>query len=198
MLFEIARGTFSMPYKGFIRNLAITIPAALLVFFTVSCTHVHTVTDYSHRTDFANYHTYSWLKVNAGNSLWADRIRRDVNTQLAAKGWQEVPSGGQAAIAAFGATREKPTLETFYNGFGPGFGGWYWNGFWGPDGYATTQTVYTPLGSLTVDIFDAHTKHLIWRGTARQALSGNPESNQHKLAHAVAKLFSNFPPQTAG
>jgi hypothetical protein len=28
-------------------------------------------TDYSHSVDFGNYHTYSWLKVDAGNPLWA-------------------------------------------------------------------------------------------------------------------------------
>jgi hypothetical protein len=26
-------------------------------------------TDYSHSVDFGNYHTYSWLKADAGNPL---------------------------------------------------------------------------------------------------------------------------------
>jgi hypothetical protein len=27
-------------------------------------------TDYDHKVDFGRYHTYSWLGVKAGNSLW--------------------------------------------------------------------------------------------------------------------------------
>ena len=185
-----------MPRYGLIRTLRAAWPAVLLVA-AGGCASLHVRTDYSHTTDFARYHTYSWLKVDAGNSLWATRIRRDVNIQLAEKGWKEVPSGGEAAVAAFGATKQRPTLETFYSSFGPGFGGWYWGGFGVGEGYATTQTVYTPIGTLVVDIFNDHSKHLIWRGVARQVLSGNPEKNTHKLANAVARMFESFPPNQA-
>ena len=188
--------TGRLPIAGF----AAFIAAAVI---GVSCgPQLHVKTDYSHQVNFANYHTYSWLKVSAGNDLWAQRIRRDVNGQLAAKGWMEVPSGGQAAVSAFGATHEQPTLETFYNSFGPGFGGWYWGGWggfgWGGTGYATTQEVYTPVGTLVVDVFNAQSKHLIWRGVARQALSGSPEKNKGRLEHAVADMFKNFPPPERG
>lgn len=172
-----------------------TLPAALIVF-SAACSTLRVRTDYSHSTDFASYKTYSWLRVRAGNSLWADRIRRDVDQQLAAKGWTLVSSGGQASVTAFGSTRQQPTLETFYSGFGPGFGGWYWRGWDG--GYATTQVVYTPIGTLVVDIFNNNTKHLIWRGVAQQALSGKPEKNEVKLSNAVAKMFQKFPPPSLG
>ena len=43
-------------------------------------------TDYNHSTDFSQYKTYSWLKVEAGVPLWPDRIRSAVDAQLAAKG----------------------------------------------------------------------------------------------------------------
>lgn len=172
-------------------------PAAL-VLFASGCAAIHVSTDYNHRTDFARYHTYSWLKVKAGSQLWADRIQRDVNAELAAKGWREVPSGGQAAVAAFGATRNQKSLQTFYEGFGPGFGGWYWGG-WGPGtGVATTQVVNTPVGSLTVDIFNAQNKRLIWRGEANRALSHDPVMNARHLRHAVDDMFKSFPPPSRG
>ena len=146
-------------------------------------------TDYSHSVDFGQYHTYSWLKVDAGDPLWIDRIKRDVDGQLSAKGWMEVPSGGDAAVSAFGATHNRQTLETFYDGFG---GGWFWQGF-GPD-LATTTTVNTPVGTLVVDIFDAHTRHLIWRGTAQKTLSDKPTKNEKKLEDSVQDMFKHFPP----
>ncbi len=42
-------------------------------------------TDYSHHVDFAQFHTYSWLKVDAGNPLWVDRIKRAVDEQPVGK-----------------------------------------------------------------------------------------------------------------
>jgi len=43
-------------------------------------------TDYDHSANFGSYKTYSWLKVQSGDSLWDDRIKQDVDSQLAAKG----------------------------------------------------------------------------------------------------------------
>ena len=39
-------------------------------------------TDYNHHTDFSRYHTYSWIGVKAGNSLWQDRIQAAVEASL--------------------------------------------------------------------------------------------------------------------
>ena len=149
-------------------------------------------TDYSHSTDFGQFHTYSWMNVKAGNSLWMDRIKRDVDAQLATKGWTAVPSGGDAAVSAFGSTREQPTLQTYYDGFG---GGWFWRG--GPD-FATTTVENTPVGTLVVDIFDARDKKLIWRGTASNVLSDHPEKNEKKLEDSVQDMFKHFPPPARG
>src|SRR4051812_36619822 len=105
--------------------------------------------DYDHNVDFGQYKTYTWLKVEAGDTLWSDRIRESVDKQLAAKGWTRAQSGAGAAVAALGSTRNQQTLETFYNGFG---GGWFWRGF--GDGTATTTVQNERVGTLLVDIFD--------------------------------------------
>jgi hypothetical protein len=105
------------------------IGAAVIAFASVS-------TDYNHNADFGRYHSYSWIGVRAGNSLWQDRIMNAVDSQLAAKGWTRVASGGDAAISAFGRTTERDTLQTFYDGFP----GWGWRG-WGGMGTATTEVI---------------------------------------------------------
>lgn len=150
-------------------------------------------TDYSHSVNFGNYHTYSWLKVDAGDPLWVERIQGDIDAELSMKGWSKVGSGGDAAVSAFGATHNQQSLETFYNGFG---GGWGWRGF-GPN-FATTTTVNTPVGTLVVDIFDAHNKQLIWRGNSQQTLSEKPQKNEKKLEDAVKDMFKHFPPPAKG
>jgi hypothetical protein len=150
--------------------------------------------DYDHHADFSRYHTYSWLKVNATDSLWADRIRRDVDEQLSAKGWTMAPGGGDVAIAAWGKTKNEQTLNTFYDGLG---GGWGWRGFGGM-GMATTTTENTPVGTLGIDMFDSQSKKLIWRGMAEKTLSDKPEKNEKKLESTVQDLFKKFPPPSKG
>lgn len=147
-------------------------------------------TDYDHHADFARYHTYSWIGARAGNSLWQDRIAGAVDSQLAAKGWTRVASGGDASVAAIGKVSERDNLQTFYDGFP----GWGWNG-WGGMGTATTTVIPEAVGNLTVDVFDSRTKKLIWRGTSSDTLSAKPEKNDKKLDHAVAEMFDHFPPK---
>jgi hypothetical protein len=151
------------------------------------------VTDYSHSTDFSRFKTYSWLKVDAGDSLWEDRIMHAVDAQLAARGLTKVPQGGDLAVAALGAAHNEQTLYTFYDTFG---GGWYWHGF--GTGTAITTVENTPVGTLALDLFEGSTKKLVWRGTASDTLSHKPEKNEKKLVKAVGKMFEHFPPPPRG
>jgi hypothetical protein len=147
-------------------------------------------TDFDKRVDFAQYKTYSWKKVNVSNALWEPRIKDAVDGQLAAKGWKQVDEGGDVVLLAIGTTQTQRTLDTFYNGFG---GGWRWRGFGGSGISTTTEQDYKE-GTLVIDMFDAKSKMLIWRGNAQDMLSGNPDKNEKNLNKAVVKMFKKFPP----
>jgi Domain of unknown function (DUF4136) len=162
----------------------------LLLYSNLSALAANIVTDYDHSANFSQYKTYSWLKVQAGDSLWADRIQQDVDAQLAAKGWTKVQSNGDATVAAFQSTQDQQTLQTFYDGFG---GGWRWRGGGGL-GMSTTTADVTKVGTLVVDIFQAQSKQLLWRGKERDALTGNPGKNAEKLSKDLANMFKHFPP----
>ena len=149
--------------------------------------------DYDHKADFTKYHTFSWIKVQAENPLWNDRITRAVDSELTAKGWTKVDSGGDASVAAYGATHTQQNLETWYDGFG---GGWRWRGF--GEGMATTTVEKVPVGTLTIDIFDSSNKQLIFRGSSSDTLSDKPEKNEKKLDKSVADMFKKFPPEPKG
>ncbi|HUA61228.1 MAG TPA: DUF4136 domain-containing protein [Verrucomicrobiae bacterium] len=150
-------------------------------------------TDYDHYADFSRIHTYSWLGVQAGGSIWQDRIQRAVDGALSAKGWQRVASGGDADVSAFGHVTEQDTLQTFYDGFP----GWGWRG-WGGMGEATTTAIPERVGNLTVDLFNGGTKQLIFRGRASDVLSPKPEKNDKRMEESVDKMFKNFPPAAKG
>jgi len=85
-------------------------------------------------------------------------------------------------------THNQQTLNTFYDGFG---GGWRWGGF----GDATTTTETYKVGSLVVDLFDAKTKNLIWRGSSSDTLSNNADKNTKNLDKGAQKMFAHFPPE---
>ena len=149
-------------------------------------------TDYDRSANFAQYKTYSWEQVKTKDPLFVDRIKSDVHAALAAKGWTEVPSGGDVSIIAIQTTQEQQTLNTFYDGFG---GGWGWRRFGGGGfGDATTTTETYQVGTLVIDLFDTKTKQLIWRGTASDTLSNNSNKNIENLNKGVEKLFKKFPP----
>ena len=149
-------------------------------------------TDYDRSTNFGQYKTYSWAQVKTKDALDVDRIKAAVNATLAAKGWTQVDSGGDVSIVAIEIIQNQQTLNTFYDGFG---GGWGWRRFGGGGfGEATTTTETYKVGTLIVDLFDAKTKQLIWRGTSSDTLSNNSDKNIKNLDKGVDKMFKKFPP----
>src|SRR5580698_2151209 len=150
-------------------------------------------TDYDRAADFNLYKTYSWEKVHTQNPLWVDRIKAAVNSALAAKGWTKVDSGGNVSIMAMEMTQSHQTLNTYYDSFG---GGWGWRGGFGGDfGDSTTTESTYKVGTLVVDLFDANTKKLIWRGSSSDTLSDKSAKNIKNLDKSVDKMFEHFPPE---
>ena len=149
-------------------------------------------TDYDHNADFTQYKTYSWEHVQTKDPLFIDRIKSAVNAALAAKGWTQVDSGGDVSIIAIQTTQDQQTLNTFYDGFG---GGWGWRRFGGGGfGEATTTTETYKVGTLVVDLYDSKTKQLLFRGTSSDTLSNNSNKNTENLDKGVEKIFKKFPP----
>jgi hypothetical protein len=149
-------------------------------------------TDYDRNANFGQYKTYSWEQVKTKDALDVDRIKSAVNAALAAKGWTLVDSGGDVSIVAIEMTRNQQTLNTFYDGFG---GGWGWRRFGGGGfGETTTTTETYKVGTLVLDLFDTKTKQLIWRGASSDTLSNNSDKNIRNLDKGVEKMFKNFPP----
>jgi hypothetical protein len=164
---------------------------ALLLFTAVSSAQ-QVKTDYDRSANFSQYKTYSWEKVQTQDPLWVDRIKAAVNATLQEKGLTPVDSGGDIAIVAMEMTRNQQTLNTFYDGFG---GGWGWRRFGGGGfGDATTTTKNYKVGTLVVDLFDANSKKLIWRGSASDTLSDKSDKNIKELDKGVEKMFDHFPP----
>src|SRR5437899_8998696 len=171
---------------------SIFVSIAMFFVFTAASFGQQVKTDYDRSANFAQYKTYSWEQAKTKDPLDVDRIKSAVNAALAAKGWTQVDSGGDVSVVAMEITRNQQTLNTFYNGFG---GGWGWRRFGGGGfGEATTTTETYKVGTLVVDLFDTKTKKLLWRGTSSDTLSNNSDKNIKNLDKGVEKLFKQFPP----
>ena len=151
-------------------------------------------TDYDKAANFGGIKTFS-LKLGTtwGNPIGEKRVTDEITQALTAKGWTVAPEGtADAQVVLHGATETKRSLTTFYSGMG----GYRYRGFGGTGTATTTASEYT-VGTLVVDIFDAKSKGLLWRGIAQDELSDKPEKNIKKLGKASDKLFKDFPPGSA-
>ena len=170
-----------------LKGIALGLGLATLVATAAAAQKI--TTESAPETDFGSYKTFMWLKQpNVGDPIMKQRIVDDINAQLKAKGLQAVQDGADLAVAAHMATKTEKTLNTFYDGFG---GGWRWGGGFGS---ATTTVNTYQEGTLVVDLFDARTKQAIWRGTATQGVSSNPQTQGKNIDKAAEKIFDKFPP----
>jgi hypothetical protein len=171
---------------------AVFVLMGMVVLFAGKLSAGQVKTDYDRDVNFGQYKTYTWEQVKTQDPLDVDRIESGVNAALTAKGWTQVDSGGDVSVMAMEITHDQQTLNTFYDGFG---GGWGWRGF-GAGGFGeTTTTAETyKVGTLVVDLFDAKTKQLIWRGNSSDTLSNNSNKNIKNLDKDVEKMFDKFPP----
>jgi len=147
------------------------------------------VVDSNPAAAFASYRTYTWtVGTPAANPLAEQRIHALVDQQLVAKGLSKATASPDVVIATHVVTKEEKELNV--NDFG-GFGWGYGYGFGGTR-TATVET-YT-VGTLVVDIYDAKTKMLVWRGTGTDTLSSKPDKNTGKADKALDKMFKQYPP----
>jgi len=167
------------------------IAALLAAFASLPAAAQKVETDYDHSVNFSQFHTYSWGHVHSSDPFAEARIREDVDRVLQARGWQQVPMGGDVTLTAVAERRNRAEYDTFYEGLGPG---WRWRG-WG--GISTTTVETVPVGTLVIDVYQTGSHHLVWRGMAHDTLSDNPEKNAKKLAKAIDKMLSKFPRQMA-
>src|SRR5215204_5148060 len=143
-------------------------------------------TDFDKAFDFSTVKTYSInIGTRWGNDLSERRVLAEVDEAIAAKGWKKVADGANVLVVLHGATQTKRNASTFYSGMG----GYGYRGF-GGGGMASAQTVVNEyaVGTLVVDMFEAKNKSLVFRGTAEDELSDNPEKNAKKLEKASTKM----------
>jgi hypothetical protein len=167
--------------------------AALCLLSTVVAFAQKTNIDWDRQADFTKFKTYAWQKSpHPATGLWDQRVTDGVDKQLAAKGFTKVGSSPDLwVVYSNSISDQKQVVGTGY-GMGPGFG-WGWG--WGR-GIRTVQynTYITKEGTLVVELADANSHQLMWRGSATATISDNSDKNIKTLNSALTKLFKGYPP----
>lgn len=187
----------------------VMIATAIASCLTVAAAAQQVSTDYDHKADFQQFHTFSLYKLQASNSLVEGRLRDALISDLTAKGLQMVPQGGDLSVTAMGSRKNQQEYNSFYEGLGGGGYGWGGRGFgrfggggfgggFGGDGVTNTQVINIPVGTLVVDIYDGSKHQLLFRGLASDTLSQKEEKNSKKLQKSVDKIIDKFPTKNAG
>ncbi len=157
-------------------------------------------TEYDHAALLAG-RTYSWGGLHMDASQYEPAVRAAADKYLQARGWQLVSTGGSTEVWGNGNIRGEAQLETFYAQQGDGWGAGQWSpqGLgpgWAPGfGQATTSAVATPENHLVLDIFDAGSRRLVFRGVTAVDFSGSDKQNQKQLAGSLKTMFKKFPPK---
>jgi hypothetical protein len=173
------------------RKLAI---AAALVFVSAPVFAQDVKTDYDREADFSKYKTFA-VKIGTSwnNQISEKRVTDEIAQTLSEKGWKQVDANPDALVLLHGATEKQKSLNTFYSGGYGGYGYRGWGGMGGMGTATTTTSEYT-VATLVVDIFDAKSKALLFRGAAEDEISDKAEKNIKKVEKASNKMFKDFPP----
>jgi len=179
--------TRARTHFGFSVILAVLVPVFVLA--------QDVTRDWDKSFDFNKVKTFA-IKVGTSwnNQISEKRVTDEVASALSQKGWvrTENEQDADALVVLHGATDVKKTLNTFYDGWG----GWGYGGYGGMTmGSGTTTVSEYKVGTLVTDIFDVKSKNLIFRGTASDEISGDPQKNEKKITKATEKLFKDFPPK---
>jgi hypothetical protein len=169
--------------------------AAVLSFVGATVFAQDVKTDFDKSANFGAIKTFA-VKIGTSwnNQISEKRVIDEITQTLTEKGWTKADANPDALVLLHGATEKQKSLNTFYTG---GYGGYGWRGWGGGMSTSTTTATEYLVATLVVDIFDAKSKALLFRGTAADEISDKVDKNIKKLDKATTKMFKDFPPGSA-
>jgi Domain of unknown function (DUF4136) len=150
--------------------------------------------DFDKSVRFGDYTTYAWVEgTKVPDTLVHQRLVNAVDVQLALKGLRQVHASAEPdVLVAYHASFDRDLQIT---GFGTGWGGYRWGG----SRTATARAEQILVGTMIVDLVDATTRTIVWRGTASKDIDVNakPEKRDKNITRTAEKLFKHYPPKAA-
>jgi hypothetical protein len=175
--------------------------AMLGVALLAGCSSYDIKYDYDVDSNFSAFKTYNWIpreisnasgsarQAVQSNTLLDERIKRAVDTQMTAKGFTLATENPDVMLVYHVGAQDKVDVTDW----GYTYAGSYWGGGLGRsvDVYQYTE------GTLIVDMVNASTKQLAWRGSATGVVEPDlsPEQRESRINDVVSRIFQNYPPK---
>ncbi len=170
------------------------------------------VTDHDKTIPMPVGSTYAWggvsqkrlpgeIDLPSENSIVAGRVQRAIDAQMKAKGWRLVDSAGANFLIHYhvGIKSEAQTVtETAQSPVGMNcglyncYGGNYSWGYWGPPEATTTREVIYREGALMIDLEEAKSRKLAWRGVWKDEATGQ-QPTEERVNKVVEQTMKGLP-----
>lgn len=181
----------------------------ILLLFMAACNLSELVvkinTAQDRNTQFSQYRTYNWYQPNPTgnlatnvtvNTMLQQHLVKAIEAEFGKKGLQKSAANPQVLLA-FDVSVKKPAqlpTQNFAEGFGYGYA--YQMGYrydYGHTNIANYQSVdaYAP-GTLIIDVIEAGSKQLIWRGWAEQVVE-NFNADYQTIQNYVDDIIDKYP-----
>lgn len=167
----------------------------LALVVVAGCSPYSVSDDYDPTTPFSKYKTWTWFpgpRPAPLDSLNENRIKSALEAELPLRGLSKAAEGSGDLLVGFHASVSQkievtPTTISYGYGWGRGYVG---------TTYGNDVRTYDE-GTLIVDLIDAATKTLVWRGTARATVykDADPEYRTTRIREAVQAILERYPPQ---
>ncbi len=174
--------------------------AATLSLFTVTgcATHVTISSHVEHGLDFSHYQTFNWGPADAlptgdprldKNAFFNDRVQGAVEKGLRARGLQltAIDASADLLIHYHASISKRITVNHVDSGYG-----------YCSQAVCPPDVVEYEAGTLVLDIVDARTNRLIWRGWAQnnvEDLLHDPDRMASTIDDAVERMLRRLPPK---
>ena len=175
--------------------LLLTVTAAALA----GCSTLSVSHDYDTSVDFAQYRSYDWMEkpgsaptgaaaTTLGGGLFDRRVRAAIEGELADRGLAQTDVDPDLLVVYHVGVEDRIRVTDFGYHYSP----YYW-GFGGRD----IDVHQYKQGTLIIDLVDAETKNLVWRGSGTKVLEQqqrSPEEAQRRTNEIVARIMASYPP----
>jgi hypothetical protein len=164
------------------------------------CASLKVGNDYDRAADFSGFRSFSLMSREhhgARNPLVTQRARDAIQAELTRRGFSLVSNAAAAdfVVDFTIGSHERVDVESYpapYAGPYWGYPGWWGYRYWGSEVDARQYRE----GTLSIDIFDAHTHKPVWHGWATKELTQSDIEHSEAPIHAAVKsVLSTFPPR---
>ena len=178
---------------GFLLLMIFAVALAAAAQFPQLAPMQGTTYDFDRSANFYNYKTYKWVSIPSSeqlDELTTGQLIGTLQVELAKRNLTRVEGENADLYIGYQVTtgKQKPSAS---EKIGASYGS---NGGASGSGSASVTTVHT--GMLTILMYDATKKQLVWRGTVSNAIDADakPDKKQAHMSRGIDKLLKNFPP----